>query len=33
MHIRNGGQTSDSVIEIVTGREERILLAGTKWAA
>jgi len=33
MHTCNGGQTSDSVIEIVTGREERLFLVGTKWAA
>lgn len=33
MHTCNSGQTSNSVIEIVTVREERLLLAGTKWAA
>jgi len=33
MHTRNGGQNSNSVIEIVTVREERLLSVDTKWAA
>jgi hypothetical protein len=33
MYTRNSGRTSDSEIEIVTVREERLLLVGTKWAA
>jgi len=33
MHTCNGGQTSDNMIEIITGREESLLLVGTKWAA